>query len=368
MMSPNRISLARLPTPIQKLKTISQDLGKDVFIWRDDLNGFTESGNKLRKLEYLMADAIAQGCDWVITCGGPQSNHTRATAIVARQLGLDVSILVLAKPGFDHGKTPNGNLLLNQIFDSKMTWLDFDEFQKMGANYDYFLAEEADKLKAAGHKPYIIPLGGSNPIGTFGYRNAVKEMLTTWTAINCNSNNTTNISSGNTKPDGDISISVGNTNGSAPDSLFCALGSGGTFVGLQLGIQEQKIKTQLFGINVIGPIETAEKYVTTLHDSVAKQLGIKINTDQSHQIDGYLGAGYSIASDADLEFYVQLARDEGVLLDPCYTGKAFQGMISEIKKSPERFGKEILFLHSGGIFADFSYAEQFKKVLNAQST
>ena len=338
MKQPPRLSLARLPTPIQKLNKISAEIGKEIYIWRDDLNGFMESGNKLRKLEFLMADAIEQGCDWVITCGGPQSNHTRATAIVARQLGLGVSILTLPKPGYDHDKIPTGNLLINQIYDSTMIWLDYDEYQKNGASYEPFLKQESGRVKALGKKPYIIPLGGSNPIGCLGYQHGVKEMLTTWKTV---------------------------TNTPEPDDLFCALGSGGTFVGLQLGLQEQKMKTQLYGINVIGPIETAQKYVSILHESIKKTNGILIDKKNSHQVDGYVGAGYSLASNSDLEFYITLARKEGIMLDPCYTGKAFQGMLSEIKKNPDQFGSRILFLHTGGTFGNFAYAEQFQQTLNS---
>ncbi len=337
MNESTRLHLARLPTPIQKLKTVSKHSGKEIFIWRDDLNGFMESGNKLRKLEFLMADAKAKGCDWVITCGGPQSNHTRATAIVARQLGLEISVLTLPKPGYDHNKAPTGNLLINQIYDSKIIWLDYEEYQKNDASYDVFLTREAERLRSLGKKPYIIPLGGSNPIGCLGYKSAVTEMLMSWKSA---------------------------SGTQAPESLFCALGSGGTFVGLQWGIQEQKLSTKLYGINVIGPIQTAQKYVNSLHHSLSKE-GVIINTDSSHLIDGYVGAGYSIASDEDLKFYIKLAREDGVMLDPCYTGKAFQGMLSEISKNPDAFGKQILFLHSGGIFGNFAYAEQFQNVMNS---
>jgi D-cysteine desulfhydrase len=336
-----RLSLARLPTPIQKLQKTSEKIGKEIFIWRDDLNGFMESGNKLRKLEFLMADAIQQGCDWIITCGGPQSNHTRATAIIARQLGLGISVLTLPKPGYDHSKTPTGNLLLNQIYDSRMIWLNYEDYVKKGSSYEPFLNEEALILKNQGKKPYVIPLGGSNPIGCLGYQSAVAEMLPLWKEL--------------TKTD-------------APDSLFCALGSGGTFVGLELGIQEQKLKTQLYGINVIGPIEIANKYVASLHDSISHNHGINISNKHSHQIDGYVGAGYSITSDSDLEFYIQLAREEGILLDPCYTGKAFQGMLSEIMKNPSQFGEKILFLHSGGTFGTFAYAEQYQNALKTNQS
>ncbi len=335
-MKHQKISLAQLPTPIQKLNLTSKKLNKEIYIWRDDLNGFMESGNKLRKLEFLMADAIAKGCDWIITCGGPQSNHTRATAVVARKLGLGITILTLPKPGFDHSKTPSGNLLINQIFDSEMIWLDFDEYQNLGSSYDPFLNRESDRLLKSGKKPYIIPLGGSNAIGCLGYQNGISEMLNTWKKI---------------------------THTDAPDSLFCALGSGGTFAGLELGIQKENLKTNLYGINVIGPIETASRYVTKIHDEVKKHFGTVINTHQSHQIDGYVGAGYAIASNDDLRFYINFAREEGILLDPCYTGKAFQGMISEINKDPKKYGDHILFLHSGGTFGNFAYVEQFQEVL-----
>lgn len=338
MISESRLSLARLPTPIQKLERLSHRIGKEIFVWRDDLNGFVESGNKLRKLEFLMADALKHGRDWIITCGGPQSNHTRATAMIVRQLGLGVSVLILPKPGFDHSKTPTANLLLNQIYDSRIVWLNYEDFVKAGSSYDLFLALEAEHLKKEGKKPYVIPLGGSNPIGCLGYKNAVSEMIPTWKNI---------------------------AGTDSPDSLFCALGSGGTFVGLEWGIQEHKLKTQLYGINVIGPIETANKYVHTLHESISTDQGINIGSKHSHQIDGYVGAGYSIASDEDLSFYVELAREEGLLLDPCYTGKAFQGMLSEIRKNPANFGNQILFLHSGGTFGNFAYAEQYQKALKS---
>ena len=334
----SRLSLARLPTPIQKLERTSKQIGKDIYIWRDDLNGFMESGNKLRKLEFLMADALAQGCDWIITCGGPQSNHTRATAIVARQLGLGVSILTLPKPGYDRSKTATGNLLINQIYDSTMIWLDYNEYKKNGSSYTPFLNQEVERLQSMGKKPYVIPLGGSNPIGCLGYQNGISEMLSTWKTV---------------------------SNTSAPDSLFCALGSGGTFVGLQLGLQEQKVKTQLYGINVIGPIEVAQKYVCSLSTAVLAQFGISLDNINSHQVDGYVGAGYSIAANTDLEFYINLARSEGIMLDPCYTGKAFQGMLSEIKKNPSEYGDKILFLHSGGTFGNFAYTEQFEQVLKS---
>ena len=129
MKIPPRLSLARLPTPIHRLKNTSAELKKDVFIWRDDLTGFNDSGNKVRKLEFLLAEAIAQGCDSVVTCGGPHSNHTRATAVLARQLGLHISVLILPRADYRLDSLANGNLLLNQIFGACITWIDREEFK-----------------------------------------------------------------------------------------------------------------------------------------------------------------------------------------------------------------------------------------------
>jgi len=335
MKLPHRISLARLPTPIQFLKKTSADLNKEIYVWRDDLTGFIDSGNKVRKLEFLVADALAQGCDYLITCGGPQSNHARATAAVARQLGLGVSLLLLPRPGFDPSQAPSGNLLLNQILGAKITWIDPEEFQRLGSTYEPFFHREMDSVKNLGKKPYCIPLGGSSPLGCYGYISGVSEMALAWTTLVPKSK--------------------------TPDSIFCALGSGGTYVGLGLGLQANSLATKLFGINVIGAIETANLYVNNL-TTAALHAGMEVNLQNARIIDGYVGAGYSLASNEDLSFYRNLASSEGIVLDPCYTGKAFQGMISEIRKNPGSFGNKILFLHSGGGFGNFAYSEQYQRV------
>lgn len=330
-----RLSLARLPTPIQFLKHTSKSVGKDIYVWRDDLNGFIDSGNKLRKLEFLMADALRLGCDWIITCGGPQSNHTRATTAVARTLGLGISILILPKADFDPAQPANANLLLNKIFDAHITWISNSEYHKLGKGYDPFFAREIELLKQQGKKPYVIPLGGSSPVGCYGYQNGVAEMLATWKS-------TTGLNT-------------------PPDNLFCALGSSGTFVGLKMGIEKENLSTKLHGINVIGPIETARNYVNQLVLACEKA-SMSVSLENSHIIDGYVGKGYAQAEDQDLLFYRELARTEGIVLDPCYTGKAFQGMLVEIAKNPAAFGEKILFLHSGGEFGNFAYAEQYQRV------
>jgi D-cysteine desulfhydrase len=323
----SRLSLTRLPTPVHFLKHTSELLGKKVYAWRDDLTGFIDSGNKLRKLEFLVADALQKGCDHLITCGGPQSNHTRATSAVARSLGLGVSILVVPKMGFDYTKAPTGNLLLNHLFGAEITWITPDEFQKAGSTYDPFFEKEVERVKAAGKKPYVIPLGGSNPMGCRAYESAISEIKD-----------------------------------SPPDSLFCAFGSGGTFLGLSLGIQKYNLKTELYGINVIG--ENAKTYLANLSSALQKE-GVPLKTNHAHLVEGYVGEAYAVASDEDLRFYRKLATEEGLVLDPCYTGKAFQGMVKEVKKDPKRYGERILFLHSGGVFGNFAYTDQYQRAFNA---
>jgi D-cysteine desulfhydrase len=336
MSTPRRLPLAQLPTPIHPLARLSREVGKQIYIWRDDLTGCVESGNKVRKLEFLLAAAMDQGCDTVVTCGGPQSNHTRATSAMCRRLGLEVIILTAAPDTFDRAGTPTGNWFLNEVFGADLRWIPQERFQQAGAVYDSLLAEVVKELRSAGKKPYVIPLGGSNEIGALGYRYGVAEMVQAWKAHST----------------------------AAPDSLFCALGSGGTFVGLQWGLQEQGLATtSLYGVNVLGSREKAEKYREGVHAAVERTYGVKLDPTRASTLHEYGGGGYAIASDEDLEFYLQLARLEGIVLDPCYTGKAFRGMLQELKQEPKKYGDRILFLHSGGILGNFAYAAQFEKVM-----
>jgi D-cysteine desulfhydrase len=339
MKFPPRLNLAHLPTPIQKLDRVSAEVGKDIFIWRDDLTGFTESGNKIRKLEFLLADAMEKGATRITTSGGYQSNHTRATTFAARRLGLEVS-LVLREPktGRNREETPTANLLLSQIAGADIHFISFNDYQAAGSTYLPVLEKIAEASRQRGEKPYIILEGGSVPIGCFGYIAAVEEMLATWK--NCGA--------------GTLS----------PDALFFADGSGGTHAGLHLGYELNGLPTKkLWAINICDSAEYFKKRVGKLIEETVEQFGLKFNERELQVLDGHFGTGYGIATDDDLKFYMRLARQEGLLLDPSYTGKAFQGMLAELKKSPERFGDRILFLHSGGGFGTFAYQERYAQLL-----
>lgn len=339
MKYPRRLRLAHLPTPIHQLERTSAQVGREIYVWRDDLTGFMESGNKARKLEFLLADALQQGATRIITAGGSQSNHTRTTAYLTRRLGLEVSIVVREpKQGRAAVDMPTGNLLLNQLCGADLTYISYAAYQTAGNIYRPFLEREAELAQQRGERPYVILEGGSVPLGCWGYIAGVEEMLNSWQAAG--------------------------TGTSSPDALFCAVGSGGTLAGLQLGYQIYDLPLhRLWGVNVCDSEDYFQKRIGKLLADTNQEFGLGLRDPTLQILDGHLGEGYGSATDEDFDFYMKLAREDGVLLDPVYTGKAFRGMLREIEKAPSRFGEKILFLHSGGTFALFAYQEQVARCL-----
>ena len=332
---PDRLELAWRDTPIQALPALSEALGKSIRVWRDDLTGWALSGNKIRKLEFLCAEARAVGANHLVTCGGPQSNHARATAFAARNMGWDVTIVVREPPGgFDHADMPNGNLLLNRILGANLVFIPFDEYQAQGSVYEPFLEATANRLYQQGARPFMVPEGGSCAMGCWGYLAAVREKR-------------------ELLPEGEF-------------DLFCAVGSGGTLAGLQLGAETFKPGCRVHGVNVC---DTADHFKhragRLLHDfsTAFPDSGVRPSTAELNIHDGFVGEGYALAQDEDLRFYAELARDTGMLLDPVYTGKAFRGMAHLLKTRPQDFSDDIVFLHSGGQFATFAFAEQYQRAL-----
>lgn len=337
---PSRIPLAHLPTPIRKLPRLSAELGVNLYVWRDDLTGFVESGNKVRKLEFIFADAMAQGATRVITAGAMQSNHTRATTWCARRLGLEVTVLVREpKDGGARNATVTSNLLLNQIAGADLQFIPFEEYQKNGVAA--LLSDAADRARQHRDRPYVIPTGGSVPLGCWGYIEAIGEMLQTWRGTDAGT--------------------------AAPDALFFAVGSGGTHAGLFLGCERHGMPAStLWGVNISGTAAGFHETVSALIGETCAAYDLPRPAPPALQIlDGHVGAGYALASDEDLRFYGEIARKEGVLLDPAYCGKAFRGMLAELRRTPERFGRNILFLNSGGGFALFAYLDQWNRVLRS---
>lgn len=339
--TPKKINLAHLPTPIVKLERLSKEYKRNIFLWRDDCTGFSESGNKIRKLEFLAAEALQKSANTLVTCGGYQSNHARATAYVARRLGLEAH-LILRSPkdtAISNERELQGNAFLNRLCQADITRVRYSDYAAAGYSYKTFLSSVEEQLKSKGQRPFIIPEGGSCPTGCWGYINAIVELKQTWKTV---------------------------AETPFPDAIFLAMGSGGTYAGLILGCELYNIPTEkLWAVNVCDDEAYFQKRVSELLVETRQiyHLNIK-NGACSHTptlqiVDGYVGAGYGEASDYDLNFYSDVAKKEGILLDPVYTGKAFQAMLSEIQKKPHDFGKNILFLHSGGSFANFSYMEQY---------
>jgi len=325
-MIPEKIKIAFLNTPIYKLERISEVLGKNIYIKRDDLTGIEFSGNKVRKLEYSVKEALNQGATTLITCGGIQSNHARETVAVSKRLGLNAHIVLTSngKPALQ------GNYLLDNLLGAKITLIpeeDADNFNKV-------MEEIKEEYKQKGEKAYIIPMGASNGIGNFGYAEAYSEIL---------------------RQEKEMDVEF--------DTIACAVGSGGTQSGLLLGAYLQNNYKKIVGINVtrdaeyfknaiIGEIKESFEY---LDKEYKKQ---NFNYDIR---DGYVGPGYAKTNEEQRDFIAEIAKLEGLLLDPVYTGKAFRGLCEEIKKDRFKDSKNILFIHTGGLYGLFPSAELFHK-------
>ena len=318
---PKRIQFAHLPTPIEKLERLTEHLGgPEMFIKRDDQTGLALGGNKTRKLEFLCADALAQDCDHLITRGATQSNHCRQTAAAAAHLGLGCSLVL-------SGERPDmlgGNTLLNQMMGAHLHWTG-------NRPADDVMQEVGENLRFEGHKPYLIPLGGSNALGVVGYVWAMKELH------------------------GQLADERLN-----PDLIVLASASGGTQAGVVLGKKLYNIPGQILGISIDHPADTLSNEVTTLAMETATFLGLTIlDIGKLVEIDDrYLGQGYGIVSEVEREAIHLLARYEGILLDPVYTGRAMGGLIQQIRQGRWQPDQQVLFWHTGGTPALFAYGDE----------
>ena len=308
-----RIVLAHLPTPIEPLPKLTKLLqGPQLFIKRDDLTGLGLGGNKTRKLEYLAADALAQGCRTLITTGAVQSNHCRQVAAAAARLGLGC-ILVLA--GEDPGSR-QGNLLLDELSGAKLVFISKEE-------RDQRLQQAFAQADEDGLKPYLIPYGGSNPIGVQGYIQAMHELQAQQLQ---------------------------------PDWIVLASSSGGTQAGLVLGAKQTGFPGRILGISVDKPADELTQTIMALANQTAAWLGIdkKIESEDVLVNDAYCQAGYGILQPVEVEAIRLFARTEGILLDPVYTGRAAAGLIDLIRKGFFSPDETVLFWHTGGIPALFA--------------
>ncbi|NLY08281.1 MAG: D-cysteine desulfhydrase family protein [Tissierellia bacterium] len=309
-----RISLANLPTPINKLDRMSAEHGVELWIKRDDYTGSELSGNKIRKLEYLAADALKKGCNHLITCGGIQSNHARATAVVAARLGIGATLVLRGTADGSH----EGNPFFGAMVGANIVFITPEDYRSRRME---IMENIASELRTKGVNPYIIPEGASNAIGSLGYFNAYEEIL---------------------KQEEELGIKF--------DRIVTTVGSGGTFAGLLYGNLLHGGPMRVKGINICDDAEYFCPIVSQLTVELDSIFGKKlaIGADEVPLIDGYGGLGYAISRPEELKFITHVARSEGIVLDPVYTGKAFYGLLSEISKGKFK-DEKILFIHTGGI-------------------
>lgn len=304
-----------LPTPLHRLDNLSRQLGKNLYIKRDDLMGVALGGNKVRKLEFLLADARAKGADVVLTAGGPQSNHAMLTAACAARLGME-SILVLKK----RGELTGGNLILDGIYGAQVVLVDTDDYADVYAETDRIM----ERLRAQGRTPYAIPVGGSVPLGSLGYVNCALEIANQAQSL-----------------------------GVHFDSIVSATGSGGTYAGLTLGAKLFLPGTRSVGIGVCDdPFETIA--LELMRGAAALlESDVPIGPEDVH-IRYHIGPGYAQPSPEGAAAVRRLARSEGILVDPVYTGKALAGLFQLLEEGYFDGEEDILFVHTGGAGALFA--------------
>jgi D-cysteine desulfhydrase len=319
-----RVRLAQLPTPVEKLERLSRELGgPGLFIKRDDLTGLALGGNKVRKLEFLVGQALEQGADTLVTVGAAQSNHCRQTAAAAAKVGLRCELILNGqKPD-----VPNGNLLLDELFGARLHWI---ERARRAAK----LGELEERLRAQGRKPYVIPVGGSNGVGATGYVVAMQELA------------------------GQLKAAKQNV-----DHIVFGTSSGGTQAGMVLGAKVGGLTGQLHGLSIDKDEPEQAEYETEVAQIVnecAEYAGseVRLAKQDIKVIYGYKGEGYGVVGDLEREAIRLMARLEGIILDPMYAGRAFGALVDLIRKGTFKRGESVLFWHTGGAPALFAYAKE----------
>lgn len=319
-----RVSLGFFPTPLERLHTLGAALGIELDIKRDDYTGFGGGGNKVRKLEYLMADACKQGVKVVITTGGHQSNHARMVAAAARKFGMK-PVLVLRG---DRPEVYQGNLLLDKLFGAELEFLDPEGYftQIEGAMNAHAAAAEA-----RGEKALIIPLGGATPLGALGYVRAIEEM----------------------------DSQLKQRNQLPPQVIVAPTGSGGTLAGLYVGARQFWPETKIVGISVSAKAPWFQNKISAMAQDCAELLEWpqRWAAEDIWIEDGYVGPSYGVPSDGGIEAIYRVAQAEGVLLDPVYTGKAMHGLIDLVQQGKIAAGARVIFVHCGGSPALYPFAK-----------
>ncbi|MDO9710964.1 D-cysteate sulfo-lyase [Paracraurococcus lichenis] len=323
-----RVRLGHLPTPLEPMERLTKHLGgPKLWIKRDDCTGLSTGGNKTRKLEFLMADALAQGADLVITQGATQSNHARQTAAACARLGLACHILLEDRTGYtDPAYARSGNVLMDKLHGATVSR------RPGGADMQAEMETVAEEMRAAGRRPYVIPGGGSNPIGALGYVNAAQELVTQAS---------------------DMGLRI--------DHVVHATGSAGTQAGLVAGLVALNSGIPVLGIGVRAPKPKQEANVLALAERTIAHLGLPPLVKPEHVVANcdYVGQGYGLPTQGMVEAVRLVAEQEGILLDPVYSGKGMAGLIDLIGKGAFGRDQNLVFLHTGGQAGLFGYPDAF---------
>ncbi|GBF88670.1 D-cysteine desulfhydrase, mitochondrial [Raphidocelis subcapitata] len=331
---PQRYRLGLLPTPVHRFSPPGLPDGVEMWIKRDDLSGMQMSGNKVRKLEFLMADAKASGADCVVTVGGIQSNHTRATAVAARYLGLEPHLVLRtsrALAGEDPGLV--GNLLVERLAGAVVHKITKEEYGQLGG--DAVGAQLVDALRAEGRRPYFIPVGGSNSLGCWGYMTAVEEIC---------------------QQSDDLGFKF--------DDIVMACGSGGTTAGLALGNHLSGYGARVHAYGVCDDPDYFYDYVDGLYAGLGWTGADARATLAAVQARGL---GYAISAEDELDAVASVAAATGIVLDPVYSGKALHQLLRDVAAAPAEWeGRRVLFVHTGGLLGMYDKLDQLQPLVEAQ--
>ena len=328
-MPTERVHLGCFPTPVHKWSPPGVPEGVEMYIKRDDLSGMQMSGNKVRKLEFLMAEAKREGADCIVTIGGIQSNHCRATATAARYLGMECHLaLRQAGPLVDRDPGLVGNLLVDRLVGAHIHLHTKEEYARLGS--EKLGQVLADKLRAEGKRPYVIPVGGSNALGMWGYVECVREMA-------------------------DDIRRLGITD------IAAACGSGATLGGLALGNQLAGLGCRVSSYGVCD----SEDYFYDFVDDLIRGMGCKVESRGAMRCVQAKGLGYAMSKEEELATMRDVSMTTGVVMDPVYSGKALHAMLQEMRASPDEWrGRKVLFVHTGGLLGMYDKEAQLLPLMN----
>jgi D-cysteine desulfhydrase len=321
-----RVELAYAPTPLLKLERLSAELGVELWVKRDDLTGLLETGNKIRKLEFLVGEALAQRADTLITCGTLQSNCCRAVSAVAARLGLKAMLVLKGTPP----ATYDGNLLLDRLLGAEVRYCDDDEWAKV----DQVMQDLAGRARAAGRTPYVIPESGATVVGALGYFACGQEIAQ-------------------------------QVRHGAPDfdTIAITAFSGGSQAGLLMAKQLAGLKAEVVSVPIAWEAERVRAYVTDVIEQARGRWNLAVQVpDEIPILDGYQGAGRAEVAREDLATVLRVARREGIVLDPVYTAKAFGGLLDHLRRAPGSLGRRVCFIHTGGVFSIYPFREALSQL------